>query len=231
MEQRADGPGAHAHARHGRVGHVDHVGPGFSQQRGSGDEFVGGKPTRRIHLHGNHKASGCQFFCQLGRLVRRGGFLFGGYDGMFLRVNCGRIGGVDGLGHILDVLGGGAAAAADQARAGFPEGQGILAKILGRGSIHDAPADLLRPPGVGHDREYAFWHGLTHLLEDAQDLMGAARAVDADQISPGSANITGHLGGTVAQQGAVVAGEGHGCDHGQVGSGFAGSLDGFHDLV
>ncbi len=64
-----------------------------------------------------------------------------------------RGGGIQGGAHGGDVRGGGAAAAADQAGAGFAKGQGILAKIIGVGRVHDAPADLLGPAGVGHDRE------------------------------------------------------------------------------
>ena len=36
LDQVADRPGAHAHARHGAVGHVDHIRAGFGQQAGAG---------------------------------------------------------------------------------------------------------------------------------------------------------------------------------------------------
>ena len=52
--------------------------------------------------------------------------------------------------HGGDMRRGRPAAAADQVSAGLAEGQGVLAEIVRVGRVHDAPADLLRPTGVGH---------------------------------------------------------------------------------
>ncbi len=79
---------------------------------------------------------------------------------------------------------GGAAAPADHVGAGLPERQRIFAEIFRLGRVHDAPAHLFGPAGVGHDREMAIRHGLAHLFEDAQQLVRPARAVDPDQVRP-----------------------------------------------
>ncbi len=115
------------------------------------------------------------------------------------------------------MLRGGAAAAADQAGAGLAEGQGVLAEIFRVGRVHDAPADLLGPAGVGHDREARLGHRLAHLAQDAPDLRRAAGAVDADHIRARLRPARcATLAGRVAQQGAVIAGEGHRGHHRQV---------------
>ena len=55
--------------------------------------------------------------------------------------------------HRADVLGGRAAAAADDGRAGLDEGGRVLAQVVGRGEVDVAPVDDARVAGVGHDRE------------------------------------------------------------------------------
>ena len=69
LHQVGGGPGRHAHARHGRVGHVDDVGAGLGQQVGAGQQLVGVEAARRVHFHADHKLAGGQAGGQLGGLA------------------------------------------------------------------------------------------------------------------------------------------------------------------
>ena len=53
LDDVANRPGAHAHARHRAVGHIDHICPGFSQETCPGFQFMGREAARRIHFDGN----------------------------------------------------------------------------------------------------------------------------------------------------------------------------------
>ncbi len=81
-------------------------------------------------------------------------------------------------GHDGDMARGRAAAAADHFGAGLPEGQRIFAEIFRCGRVLDPPADLFGPAGIRHDRKARLRDSLVHLLEDAQELVGPAGAVD-----------------------------------------------------
>ena len=55
LNEVADRPRTHAHARHGAVGHIDHVRAGFGQHASPGQEFLGSQSARWIHLDGGDK--------------------------------------------------------------------------------------------------------------------------------------------------------------------------------
>ena len=129
------------------------------------------------------------------------------------------------------MLRGGTAAAADNAGAFTPERECVIAEIFRSGRVHHAAFYLLRPAGIGHYREAAIGHGFAHQFEDFEQLVGPSRTVDADHIGTGSLEAAGDLGRGIPQQGAVVAGEGHGGDHGQLGGGGFGSFHTLDDLV
>ena len=103
----------------------------------------------------------------------------------------------------------GATTAANEGDACLEERRGIIAKIGRRCRVEDAPAlDMLRPTGVGHGRKPQLWRGFAHLLDQAQNLRGAAAAVYAGYVYVQLGETAGHVGGRIAQYGHVVAGEG-----------------------
>ncbi len=188
LDHIADRPGGHAHVRHRAVSHVDHIRAGLLEQGSPGDEFMGGEAARRIHLGGNDKFA-------FGQLLRQ----FGGRLSFELKTSevsktsevwrtcipqpCGFASRALRMAAIW--LRGGAAAAADDAGSGFAESQGIIAEVIRVGRVHDAPADLFRPAGVGLDPDLCLRDGCAHRFEQAQQLRRAARAVDTDHVRPG----------------------------------------------
>ena len=70
LDDIADRPGRHAHARHGTIGHIDHIRAGFLEQGSPGDEFMGGEAARRVHFGGNDKFPFAPVFGPAGRAVR-----------------------------------------------------------------------------------------------------------------------------------------------------------------
>ena len=74
LDDIADRPGRHAHARHGTIGHIDHIRAGFLEQGSPGNEFMGGETARRVHFGGNDKFPFRQFLGQLGRRFAFGDF-------------------------------------------------------------------------------------------------------------------------------------------------------------
>ncbi len=57
-------PGRHPHARHGTVGHVDHIRSGFGKHGCPGNDFVRRQAARRVHFNGNDKFSSLKFLRQ-----------------------------------------------------------------------------------------------------------------------------------------------------------------------
>jgi len=125
----------------------------------------------------------------------------------------------------------GAAATPDNACARVLEGQRVFGEVIGVGGVHHAPAGHLRPARVGHHRDPRAGHGLPHQLHDAQKLRGAAAAVHADDIHAMLAQPPRDLGRGIAQGCAIVAGEGHLRDDGDVRIDRARGLDRFGDGV
>ncbi|MPM48366.1 hypothetical protein SDC9_95090 [bioreactor metagenome] len=167
LDQVAHSPGAHTHTRHGAIGHVDDICTGFSQQAGTGQQLLGQQPAWRVHLDCDDKFSLAQFLRQLGGWHLRDlclrGFSIGHFQpGAFKFMG---VGALYGQGHGVDMLGGGSAAAADNAGTFAPEGEGIIAKVFRASRVHDAPFHLLRPTCVGHNGERTLRHGFAHAFE------------------------------------------------------------------
>ncbi len=224
LNQMTHCPGAHAHPRHGAVGHVHHIRAGLGQQRRAGQQFVSRKSFGRVHLHADNEFVGRNFLGQLSRLVGLNGLLFafcgGDRDDVFgpraLRM-------IQRGAHGGNVPGRGAATTADNRRARGNERRRILAEILRRGRIHDAPADSFRPPGVGHHRESRARSGGFHQAENPKRLRRAAGAVDADDVRADLRQFCGHVGRRVSQQSQVVTGERHAGGDGQGADRFGGA--------
>ena len=113
----------------------------------------------------------------------------------------------------------------------MPEGQGIIAKVFRRSRVHDAPANLFRPTGVGHDRETRIRNGLAHLLEDAQDLVRSAGTIDADDISASFIEARATLAGSSPNRVRSSRVKVMEAMTGKFGVDWHGGMDGFADFV
>ena len=180
-------------------------------------QLVRGKAARRVHLHADGELSFAQFLRQFAWAARRGSaVLLLGWQHDHARAA--RPGAAPAPAHGGDVLGGGAAAAADDLRAGLAEGEGIIAEVIRIRRVHDAPADLLGPAGVGLDPEAA---------RRAQRRASASECAATGRVRRNSSrrsrphrprpSLRATLLRVVAQQGAVIAREGHRGHHRQGG--------------
>ena len=100
----------------------------------------------------------------------------------------------------------------------FTKSQGILTKILRVSRVHDAPTDLLRPPGVGFDPEKrqipfaVYRNGLSHVFDQAQQLSRTSRTVDSNHICTSRNQLSGNSLGCISQDCKVIPGKGHRSD-------------------
>ncbi len=137
--------------------------------------------------------------------------------------------------HRADVIGRGAAAAADDRSARLQETPRKLAEVFGRGRIDQARAHVLRPAGIGLNRHERAAVRLQRVARESQhhrQQSGRAdAAIRADHIDFEFAQFARHLLGHVAQRRAAVFGERHLSDDGQAGIHFACSPNRLYHLV
>ena len=210
----ADGPGAHAHARGRAVGHVDDVGAGFLQSARGVEQVLRRVAARWRHLDADDEFAAGQLVGESGGAVRRDRFLFiVEHDYGQMRCRAGRI--VQRLAHGDDVLGPGAAAAADEDGAQRTEGERVFGKVVHRCRVHHAAAHCLREAGVGLRGVGQAGRAVAHGLQQARDLGRAAAAVDADDVRAGFRQSTRDGARQPAQLRAVIGLEGHLADCGQ----------------
>ena len=98
----------------------------------------------------------------------------------------------------------GPAAPADDRHAFVQERPCVLRQVLGRGGVHESPADLRGTPGVRarHERDVAGRR--PHVADHTQQLRRTLAAVRADRIRPQLDQALGDLRRRRAQQRAVV---------------------------
>ena len=95
--------------------------------------------------------------------------------------------------HPAGVLGGGAAAATDEAHAGLQRAAGPYPEVLGVGDVDGAPLDDAGKPGVGLERDRRA--GGEHRHPHLEQLRRSDTAVRADHVGPPAAQTAGHLVG------------------------------------
>ncbi len=216
LDKIAHRPCRHAHARHWRIGHVDHVCACIVQQGRARQQFVSRESARRIHLHADRKFPSRKFLCQLGWLFHILRFCFQNLRGFphFRNLNrcCCKC-----FFHRGDVLRGGAAATAHNVRACFTESQRVIAKVIGISGVHNSAAHLFGPACVWlHPKlRGAVGYSLPHLFENPQQLRRPARTIHPDHIRARPVQCARYLHRVIAKQGAVIAGERHRSHHRQ----------------
>ena len=167
---------------------------------------MGGEAARRVHFGRNNKFPFGQFLSQPGMFFTVGDFQrLNCFIGMQHLHTAARGIGKQRFVHGGDMLRGGTTTATDDTGSGFTEGQGIIAEVIRVGRVHNPPANLFGPTGIGLDPNLGRWNNCVHSLEQAQQLRRATRAVNANHICSGLRHSMGHLFRRVTQDGAVVA--------------------------
>ena len=227
LNLHAEGEGAHAHARHGAVGHIDGVGANALGILGAFNLLLRRKCTRWIHLHADDELAGAQLAQQrrglvhIGRaIIRRRGTAGQRHGLVHLYPH-----GCDVIGfehyvkrgaHFSNVHGCGAAAASHQACTLLQEGRHEACKVSGAGGIHKAPLYALGEAGVGHGDEVCARHGGMQRLHRLEERRGSHCAVGADDVGPCRGQPVCRIGGRVAVGGVAILRIGKRRDDGQI---------------
>ncbi len=236
LDQLAHRPGAHAHARHRAVGDVDHVRAGFRQQAGAGQELVGGETARRVHLDGDDELALRRASAPARSSLRRRparALALRALPGQARWRDSQPSGMLSSARRMAAMCCGVVpqqpptrlAPASQKARAYSPKYSGLAGYMM-------RPPTCSGQPALGMTEKRASGAAWRIWLQDAADLRRPAGAVDADHVRARSRPGTGRRSaGAVAQQGAVVAGEGHARPPPAGRRPGAAALDGLADLV
>src|SRR6185437_11868131 len=197
---------AHAGVGAGAVGDVDRVGAVAFEKGGAFDLLRGVAAARGEDLDQGDEAA-------FGQLLPEAGTLGQGQDSAFgaLRLGGGfdvdaafaRRGRADVVADPLDVLGRGAATAADDFGAGGDELAGVVGQVLGRHHVEVAPVHVAGLAGVGLGDERAAG-GVGHLLQRFEHAHRTTAAVYADHVGAPALHAARGFGGGGAVEGAAL---------------------------
>lgn len=239
LDEMGDCPRAHTHLGAGGIGDVDNISACLFEDERACENVIGIETARGVHLDADDEMSGVEFLLELGGRVlnkRLGGLVvcrdcrdagaFAGDAGV----------GIEGEAHLADVLGGGAAAAADEVDACFGKAAGVIAEIVGGSRIENASAAGFGETCVGLGGEIdesgsarVVADGVDDLFEDVEQAGRSDGTVDADDVDFEGREGVGNLNGGIAVGGDAVVGKGHLGDDGDVGE-FLRRADGFGDF-